>query len=322
VALAVAVMELSVKPHPSSAVPALRVELVWEYQERYTIPFRAEGQVKSEEGFLLGNLSMAPVAENVTEYGFLPSLGNSNQTKRRVVFDCLLAPRALEYLLERRDANARGDVVLGVDLILWTVSPQFRVGNQSSGANDVPVFGGQTKWGPGLGALSSTIWNGSITIPASTWTHDYAPPFGVGRFFTVELPDPRATGAADDKSFEGRLSRAVRAVDEMAKDVRAGQWTDCVEQSRRVMELLQKPDEVRAVLLADGLTEAAATELMRVIEGGFYYASKFIHETEKNKTDLSPPLKADKEDAYFVYATSVTLVNLLGRKLSRQKPSK
>lgn len=314
--------ELSVKPHPSSVNPALRIELVWEYQDRYVVPLRAEGQVKSERGQLVGHLVSSAVPENAFKTGILPQSQNPTQQKRKVLFDCLLSHRALEHILDCRDSNPRGDVVLNVDLILWTLNPVFRVGPQMAGSAEIPFFAGTTAWGSGFGTLNSEVATGSLTIYSSQWTTDYAPAFGIGRFFTVELPDPRPAKPPSETSFGGRLTRAVAALDKMERDVRAGHWTDCVEDSRPVMELLQTPSEVKALLLADGLSEPAADELLKVIDGEFYFASKFIHELTTNKKDLSPPLTAKKEDAYFVYATAVSIVNLLGRKSSRQSPQK
>ena len=49
----------------------------------------------------------------------------------------------------------------------------------------------------------------------------------------------------------------------------------------------------------------------------FEYNSKFIHDRDKKGNLNSIPI-ATKEDAYFIYALGVGLLNVIGKKLSKK----
>ncbi|MCI4326293.1 MAG: hypothetical protein L3K16_01450 [Thermoplasmata archaeon] len=103
----------------------------------------------------------------------------------------------------------------------------------------------------------------------------------------------------------------------MEEDVRTGNWNDCVQASRAVAELMKAPEELKAVMVADGLTDAASEDLLKAIRGAFDFASKFIKKVDREAGGINPALVARKEDAMFVYSNALTLVNLLATKRNR-----
>jgi asparagine synthetase B (glutamine-hydrolysing) len=69
--------------------------------------------------------------------------------------------------------------------------------------------------------------------------------------------------------------------------------------------------------VSDGLSDAAADDLLKSIRGAFDFASKFIKKIDRDAGGVSPALVAKKEDAMFVYSNALTLVNLLAAKRNR-----
>jgi hypothetical protein len=310
--------DVTVKPAPDTADPTLRLELGIEYQHRYRVPLRLAGQVKSELGVLVGDLIVAAIPANGGKFPVLPRSTQNEPVQRwAVTGDCRLSPMAVWELLRAREANSKKDVILELALLFTTLQPSYRlVGLPGANQPDTTVAVEMTSQGPGIGEVATELVTLRVVIHSSDWAHDYAPAFGVGRFTVVELPVLDAPVAAGHTLSE-KLARAAGAVSEMTGDIRAGDWTDCVEHSRSVMELLKTSRaDVKALLVQDGLSDAAAEDLLNSVQAGFDFASKFIHEAGPDRK-LNPALVARKEDAYYVYAASTGLVDLVARKVAR-----
>ncbi len=74
--------------------------------------------------------------------------------------------------------------------------------------------------------------------------------------------------------------------------------------------------EIEELLTSDGYTPQAFADLNDSIKKLFDFSSKFHHREDKGKK-LSPEIKASKEDAYLIYAISMTFVNLISKKMQR-----
>jgi hypothetical protein len=349
-----AMFDVKVKPHPSAADPTLRIEVTREYQQIYNVPLEVRGTASAEDGSVVGELILAPIPENRSKDGILPNpKTNVGNVRRAYHFDCRLTSQGLERLMNCRDRNQRKDVVLNLSFLVTTLKPHFattglttvkiedprRLGqlgipipggnpvrlvfhawdmpNQEALADLPPLAAGTSEWGPAIGTYERDVETHTYTIRSSDWIHDFSPVLGVGRFINVELPEP---GQMKTKvaGLGARLSRAITALEAMGHDIEEGEWTQCVQHSRAVVELLKDEATIKGVLVKDGFSEAAGADLMRSVRGLFDFASKFIKQLDPETKDVNPVLAANKEDAYFVYATSVCLVNLLSRKAQRQ----
>lgn len=346
--------DVKVKPHPSAADPTLRIEASREYRQIYNVPLDLRGTASAEDGSVLGELILAPSPENRSKDGILPNpKTNVGNVRRTYHFDCRLTRFGLERLLVCRDRNQRKDVVLNFSFLVTTLKPHFtttglttvqiddprRLGqlgvpipggnpvrlvfhawdmpNQESLADLPPLAMGTSEWGPAIGTYERDVETHTYTVRSSDWIHDFSPVFGVGRFITVELPEP---GQLKTKvaGLGARLSRAIAALETMRHDIEEGEWSQCVEHSRAVFELLKDEPAIKAVVVQDGLSEEAGSDLLKSIRGLFDFASKFLKQLDRDTKGVNPVLKASKEDSYLVYAEAVCLVNLLARKIARQ----
>ncbi len=95
-----------------------------------------------------------------------------------------------------------------------------------------------------------------------------------------------------------------------------GDWNGVIEDSRAVWELLRNKDEIKDLLMRDGYSEQAFIDLNESLRQLFNFSSKFHHKEDKGKK-IMPEIKASKEDAYLIYAISMTIVNLISKKMQR-----
>jgi hypothetical protein len=156
----------------------------------------------------------------------------------------------------------------------------------------------------------------AVKIAASDWIHDFAPRLGLGRFAVFEVPEPQLL------TVGGQMADAIREGIESAKKAHQslirGEWDDVVDDLRGVWELTRNwQSDIKTALKADGYTEEAADSFIEVLKSHFALASKFHHKLDKSKQVAVPRIKPSKEDAYLVYATAMSVLNLISRKLNR-----
>lgn len=311
-------MDTRVTPASDTADPTLRFDTFIQYQYRYQVPLGLVGQVRTQLGKVVGDLVPLAHPDNAVDVGILPrSNQNEPMQERKFVLDCRLSPLGMAALLEARESDPKKDIRLVLMLRATFLLPAFRMANQLQGTPvEGVVLGEPTKWGPGLGQIQSTVMTQNVVIYSSQWVSDFAPVFGVGRFMVVEVPVVERA-QLPPSAFGKSLLEAQVAVGKMAADLEAGHWTECVEHSRTVAELLRDEVKVTGILEQDGLSREASEALVSTIRGQFTFASKFLHRRERGGAGPNPPLVAKKEDAFFVYNASVQLVNLLSRKAAR-----
>lgn len=308
-----------VKPATDASDPTLRFTYTLRFQYRYQIPLGIAGQVRTKSGRIVGDLVDLAVQENAVSFGILPrSNQNEPVQERNYVLDCRLTEHGIAALEEERESDPRKDIHLILTMRGMFLQPTYRMIDRSPASTvEGMVAGDQTRWGPGIGFIESMMLSSNVTIYSSQWTSEFAPAFGIGQFLIVELPVISDHTGPASKLGE-RIREASIALESMRKDVEAGHWTECIEHSRPVTELLKDPEEVRVVLERDGLSTSAADDLLKSIRGAFDFASKFIKKVERGGAGLNPTLVAKKEDALYVYSSSVTLLNLIARKAARE----
>lgn len=307
-------------PAPDSADPTLRFTHTIRYQNRYQVPIRVTGQLRTAKGRILGDLVEVAAPENTLRQGIMPrSSQNEPLQERPVILDCRLSQKALEAIVEERDQNPKRDILLTLHMSVLMLAPSFHVVGGVQVDPRQPhdlIAADQTMWGPGLGEIRSEIQTTNVTIYASQWSSEFAPTFGIGRYLVVELPEV-VSGPKGETSLQKRVVAASEAIDQMRSDIANGHWSECIEHSRAVLELLRTPDDLKPTLLEDGLSDEAANDMLLSMKGSFDFASKFLKKTAKGSARLNPDLVAKKEDAYFVYSNALALVNLVSRKLNR-----
>lgn len=351
-------MEIEVgEPRPLSDFlePAIEFPLKLRYNSLET-PLSINGLLASEDGKVLTQLSeFTNIGGSASkDIGKLGARGTAQDQELQRVNQqdiSLVAPlsrAALNHVDSVRDKNRKKDVVFKLSIkarILHSsalipplhriqpaeIGPPLRERLETMGSQSLITYKYERDYAPHEGNLwlisgnndaiflkvRDTQYEMSRIVYASNWIHDFAPQLDLGRFVVAELPIP--SPVAVEGEFAGRLNGAFEALQKMEEKVKVGEWTEVMEKSRPVAELLTKSKDVIESLLIEkhGYPEPAARNLTTVVGALFDYGSKFVKKT-KDK-ELLPKINAEKEDAYLIYSLSVGLVNLLTQKIRKSE---
>jgi len=287
-------------------------------------------------------------ADNVSALGTNRDNNIRSQKKRAVHLQATLTEKSVGHLDKIRNRNKKGDVnfklalhtrvmaskalVCPLYLLAPDVFPQPLVQTlKSQGASIaaykyVSDYQGQmgNLWlisgdnGPTFLSISDVKADLSGTIHASDWIHDFSPQLGIGRFLVAELPLPETVASGSE--FSDRLSKAYKALQEVREKIVSGEWTEAVQKTRPIAELLRNEALIKETLCKHGGDEVACNSLLGSIKSLFEYGSRFIHKVDKDGKTLPPDILAQKEDAYLVYSMSVSLLNLIAQKARKPEP--
>ncbi|PWU08792.1 MAG: hypothetical protein C5B47_04175 [Verrucomicrobia bacterium] len=228
-------------------------------------------------------------------------------------FFATLTEKHLDAIETARALQPKGDVFLTLKFGLQYL--EHGLGIHSLGAREANVaeVADKTK------LLQAKFWTTStwFKIPGSDWAHDYSPGLGIGKFMVVEIPQPRSLPTAG-AAFADRVPKALSALERARHELRSGEWPEVIKALRPVWELLREVEEIKKLLIADSIPEAAATEFRDALQSLFNLASKFDHALERDRKTLQPDIKAQKEDAYFAFSVASASLNLITRKGFRQ----
>lgn len=335
--------KINVMPIQESINPELLFDVEFFIQRRNEIPIEITGSVFSDENKKIADIHELLHAPNQSFELDAEYRRNEGEDKRTIKLIAPLNHKVLDYMETLREKNKKGDVILTLDIFIRTllsntiISPIIIVRPGGEAANNVERGGNyliaynssgefspskQNMWilsGNGSSTFIKTIDYNSknkVTIRSSDWIHDYCPAFQIGRFSVFEylLPD-YAEGSG---SIEERLNESINAIKRMEENLIKGEWNGVIEDSRAVWELLRNQDEIKDLLMHDGYTEQAFEDLNESLKKLFDFSAKFHHKLDKEKKVMLE-IKASKEDAYLIYATSMTIVNLISKKMQRLK---
>lgn len=337
--------KIEVKPVQESINPELMFEMEIFIRRGYEILLEITGGVFSDE-----NKKLANIHEFIHETNNMELSARDQMNEREEKFTIkLIAPlnhKVLDYIETLRTQNKKGDVILTLDIFVKMLISKtslsymfmmddakfpYQLPEHSKDAK--PVFyqyqrdGFSTRqtnmWilsgdgSPAFIEIRNNNLKNKVTISSSDWIHDYCPVFQIGRFSVFEYLLPEYVEGSG--SIEERLSGSIDAIKNMEYDMIRGEWTEVIQDSRVVWELLRNQDEIKDLLTRDGYTEPAVTDLNKSIKELFNYSSKFHHREDRGKK-IMPEIKASKEDAYLMYATSMAIVNLISKKMQRLSP--
>jgi hypothetical protein len=337
------------KPLENFLEPAIQFPLQLTYNNR-EVPIAVSGLLLAEDNKILVPLS--EIEKTGTSSKDIGSIGAEGTGKDQYILResthdmtliATLSQKAIDYIDSLRDKNAKGDVNLKLFLrvrILKSntviaplhsrapaeVGPPLRERLEDLGKEALITYGYKRDYAPEAGNLwvisgsnepvflniTDMVQEVPVTIYESNWIHDFAPQLGLGRFVLAELAIPAPISIKGKHSK--RVDKAFEALQRMEKEIREGEWTEAIEKSRPVAELLREEDLVKSLLTKHGYHEDAANSLIATIKGLFEYGSKFLHKVAKDGTTIPPEIKAEKEDAYLTYTVSTALVNLLTQK--------
>jgi len=334
----------------NSAFHGITISALLKFALNLEVPLCIDGWISSPDDKIIGVIHKLPdTSVNRYQLGandpFQPTQGETNYDVNALV---PLSRESIEFLEQLRNKDKKRDVKLKVTIeitTLWSkatishliadsnlklrlVSPNLAGSNLAE--DSVVIYKYSRDYNPNQSDMhilsgsgdrnflelirSRTVHN--VTIAASDWVQDYAPALGIGKSFSIELPMPEELDLPKD--VKERFKVAIDDLNKMLGDYRHGDWSDLVENSRGVYELLKDKQLVHDLLESDGYPADAITDISNCLAALWNFTSKFHHHLDRDKEKLKPEIKASKEEAELIYALSLTLVNLLARKAKRQ----
>jgi len=342
--------KIDVKPVQNSINPELLFEIEIFIQTKYEIPIEITGHLFSNENSN-ENMKLANIQGFIYEPDKIFKLsarGVRDKGEEKLVIKLIasLNHRVLDYIETSRAKNPKGDVLLNLDIFVKTLESKISLSHMflmesgelpfqlpefyksaklvfyqyqsrefSTAYTDMWILSGDSS--PIFIEIRNNNFKKPVTIPSSDWIHDYCPVFQIGRFSVFEYLIPDYIEGSG--SVEERLNESINAIQKMEKNLIKCEWNQVIEDSRAVWELLRNKEEIKDLLMRDGHTEEAYTDLNEGIKQLFNYSSKFHHRENRGKR-VMPEIKASKEDAYLIYAISMNIVNLISKKMQRLAP--
>ena len=326
---------LKISPATNTVNPEIKIEARLKIFNENELPISFSGGLFDEN-----EIRFASLCNWETDSKVRPPISiNRNGSNNAIIMDFYfsLTQEALGYIEKIRDQDKNKDIKVRLKLTVGTVSsrilgPNIHIENQNNGkdylylkdrsnksSGDIKILAAQSN-GEVLELLYQNLgkW---FTITSSDWTQKFCPVLGIGRFATVDLFIPELENA--DTELDKYLNDAIQTVGRMEKYVHAGEWTNVIEESRKLAEVIRKKnnkliDDWKDLLRQSGYQDDALNKFYKMLENFFQFSSKFVHRIDFDK-NLRDQVKVEKEDAYFIYASAVGLVNLLSRKVQEFK---
>ena len=327
--------KVKVKPLENSINPTLLCTIEYPIQDNYRAPIEITGFLLSNDGKKISNISGFRY-ESVRKIQGIKAINraSNNMVNHNIEIIAPLNPKALDYIQEQRELNLKGDVILKLNINIRAINSKtclsYMFLKNLTHTEETPVmykynepFSSQhsNMWilsgdsGPIFLEVIDEVYDLPITIPSSDWIHDFCPAFNIGKFFVFEYLMPDYVPGSD--SLDERLNKAIDVIKDMELKMISGEWTDVIEDSRPISELLRNQDEIKALFNEDGFTDEAYNNLNASLKSIFDFSSKFHHSESKTK-EVMPRIKASKEDAYLIYTISIATVNLISKKLQKK----
>jgi hypothetical protein len=328
-----------------SVEATLRVFTVVHYEHLSELPISFSARLKLNGGGFIGGTSAGTFSGSnirvstlwILNPGTPPPQG---EPELRVEFAFRLTPLEVSAVHLQRGADAHADIQLTLSIQAQTIEAKLRpfpiefIDGAPRGTAPRPnMLAFHTPQAPGtpgdvllakgddapLRLMTHALGDLGVPIPSSHWVRDYAPAFRIGRFMTVDIPEPD-TASVGSGELATRVNQAVDALRRMQEDVRKSEWTQCVEDARPVLELLNRQELLRPLLRTAGVPEANETALLEGLRQVFTYTHAFHHRVQDGGRVTESAVNAEPEDALLAFGVTAALLNLVSTKLSRVAP--
>lgn len=224
---------------------------------------------------------------------------------------------AIDFLDRSREKNGRRDVALTLNVAVRLLCHRLEL-HATEDLNRSLIRAGNAQE-----FLEEKIHTESkaIRITSSDWSADYNGPWRRQQFVVVEIPisdDVTGTNVQLEERLREALERAKSAQAHMVQ----GNWPEACDDLRPIFELFKDPKhapDLGPLLKADGYTEAAAKAFHDSLQALFELMSKFFHSTDKTGKKVQPEIKPQREDALLAFSVAMSVLNVIGRKLARQR---
>lgn len=220
-----------------------------------------------------------------------------------------LSPLALEHIEKTKDKQQNNDVEFLLELSIKYVE---------------------------INALKEDIYRGSFLnilfrktneyhiIKQSDWIRHYAPLLGIGNFMLLELYIPKEKKV--DKFWQTFYNDLQDNLKKIEVSIRNGDWEKSITNARMFYENIKIgddkvgnkkfKDQFTKLMLEKNHNQEGINNLYDGIWKFFDFISKYAHSKDQNGNPRPTPIPT-KEDAYFVYAMALGLLNFFGKKIEK-----
>lgn len=301
--------KVEVKPFGLSFEPEFHITIEYLVKETSKLPIRFNGYL------FLDRFRFAFLHEYEFNHGRIDLLTSTSSTRNsekrdKRFFVAPITRQALSKLEEKRNIDPKGDLKFNLHINFIFLEPTFDEVTQNIQQGQISL---PTTSNNSLFRITNSELNEEIKISSSDWLHDFSSVFQRGKFQVFELPIPN--GLTDSSELSKRLNAAIVSLQEMEDARNEGDWSKVVKESRPVWELIRNKDEIKESLRNDDIHEVTIVSFGRLIDSLFDFSSKFVHRESQNNEVMTN--KASKEDADLIYAISVSLLNLITKKVTR-----
>lgn len=311
--------EGNIKIHPSfkNIEPSLFISFRIRYSNYGVLPYMIKGE-------LLIDQKRIAILSEILERRYSNSVLRKPLDRKDDDFYDLnleadLTEKAIDAINHSRDKN-QGDVKFTIKINVQFLETNIAFSNSDRNK----LHWNQDEWNPVyLNKYSNYLLEKKIetvivskSISSSDWVKQFIPILKIGKFLTYEIPLITTDGIGE--KFKERINSAIESIEVMENARRQCEWNLVIKEARPIIELINHKNEIIQLFRNEGFEEEAINKFVEMLLSFFHYVSKFIHRVSQNK-NLLKISSAQKEDAEFVYAMAVNLVNLISRKSFRQE---
>jgi hypothetical protein len=169
----------------------------------------------------------------------------------------------------------------------------------------------------------------AVRIPSSDWLSMFLPAFGYDKTLLVELPISieelkRTVRRIESQALGKRLIEAANVLERSQQLQRRGEWRESVWATREALELILRGSlenglsveaAVKATIASSGLPDDVGEAVKSTISQLHSFANS-AHPVAKGGKEVKIAV-FESEDAQVIFGSTVLVVNLIARKLTK-----
>jgi hypothetical protein len=290
--------------------PTLIITLNLEYPYGVEAPLSILGIMRTYDNKKVGTLHEVGLDHNhINQIQLSPiyaedrgrAYSKQNETKYQAMLSATLSRQAVDHIESQREKHHQKSVSLAFDFIV-----KFLEAKENEQFPQVRV----------------QKFNESYKISQSDWIQGYAEHLGIGNFLLLELRIPGKATVSEE--WRELLDRQYRHLENIENEIRQGNWLSVMTIARQFFDNFhfidrkthhaQYIDSLQQLFANDGHSADAFEQLKIGVDSFFNFLSKYLHDQDKNGKLQAIPV-ASKEEAYLAYSLSISLTNLIAKKL-------
>jgi hypothetical protein len=315
----------SITVEQNSILPSLLVSIEVSHYYNMEALISISGTLRSGFGVTIAHLSehefqgervidLKLFDENQTNEIY--SGANKYRSAFYITLTALLTPKAVQHIEEVREKTGEKSVLLGCKLVSRIVTLPYKPKSAGGPQTNDTLIAIKTK----------EISLDQYKISQSDWINSYAKPLGIGNYLLLELNIPSKHEV--DEAWTELYHRLRLRLSEIETANREGDWQKAMIASRQFYEIIDfkekrliKDKELREALkelfIKDNHSIEGFQNFMTGISSFFNFTSKYFHDKNNRDGEYNPVPNPTKEDAYFVYALALGLLNIIGKKTGK-----